>query len=75
MGPIELFEIAIAICAAWIIVSAVVRGFNSRATKFRSNTSGRRSPMRDEFASYSFRAVTAAGLVLLLTGLVAIAFT
>ena len=32
-------------------------------------------PMRDEFASYSFRAVTIAGLVLLCSGLVAIAFT
>ena len=31
--------------------------------------------MRDEFASYSFRAVTIAGLVLLCSGLVAIAFT
>jgi hypothetical protein len=31
--------------------------------------------MRDEFASYSFLAVTVAGLVLLCFGLVAIAFT
>jgi hypothetical protein len=31
--------------------------------------------MRDEFASYGFLAVTVAGLVLLCSGLVAIAFT
>ncbi len=31
--------------------------------------------MRDEFASYSFLAVTVAGLVLLCSGLLAIAFT
>jgi hypothetical protein len=36
---------------------------------------GRRCAMRDEFASYSFLAVTVAGLVLLCSGLVAIAFT
>ena len=30
--------------------------------------------MRDEFASYSFLAVTAAGLVLLCSGLLALAF-
>jgi len=27
MGIIELFEITIAICTGWIIVSALVRGF------------------------------------------------
>jgi hypothetical protein len=31
--------------------------------------------MRDEFASYSFLAVTVAGLVLLCSGLVALAFS
>jgi hypothetical protein len=31
--------------------------------------------MRDEFASYSFLAVTVAGLILLCSGLLAIAFT
>jgi hypothetical protein len=31
--------------------------------------------MRDEFASYSFLAVTVAGLVLLCSGLLALAFT
>jgi hypothetical protein len=27
MGKIELFEIAIAVCSAWIIVSAMLRRF------------------------------------------------
>jgi hypothetical protein len=45
-----------------------------RSDKFRS-TRAVGCPMRDEFASYSFRAVTIAGLVLLCSGLVAIAFT
>jgi hypothetical protein len=38
-------------------------------------SSERRCTMRDEFASYSFLAVTVAGLVLLCSGLVAITFT
>jgi hypothetical protein len=37
--------------------------------------SGRWCTMRDEFASYSFLAVTVGGLVLLCSGLLAIAFT
>jgi len=37
--------------------------------------SGRWCTMREEFASYSFLAVTVAGLVLLCSSLLAIAFT
>ena len=41
----------------------------------RAGARDRWCTMRDEFASYSFLAVTVAGLVLLCSGLVAIAFT